>query len=261
MHIPFDAIDLEPEAKQLFCDMATAVLEADPRSERMFMLAVHLGGNQLIFVGEPRRTWKDVDRGALDDLVELGLLRKGHGGGRSPTPNFRLRNDGRRYYQWLQQQRGQPVDQVQETVVSWLEGERFAVRYPRTSESLGRAFAALWSGEQDDQTVSRMGADLRSGLQDFADELLQRLGVESTISQEKPLDRLGESVNAVAHRVGPRETAVLEQLVELARVTWKQTQRLTHMRDEELPMSGWDELRRTGFVLAMVMHELDRATG
>lgn len=259
MRIAFDAIDLDPDAERLFCEMTATVVEADPQSERMFMLAVHLGGNQLMFVSEPRRTWTDVDRGALDDLVELGLLRKEYGSGRARTPIFRLRNDGRRYYQWLQEQRGQPVDQVEEAVARWLDGKRFAARYPRASISLGRAFAALWSGDQSAQTVSSMGADLRAGLQDFTDELLDRLGVASGTSAEKPLDRLGEAAEAVADRVGPRETAVLNQLVELARVTWKQTQRLTHMRDEDQPVAGWDELRRTGFVLAMVVHELDRA--
>lgn len=261
MGTSFATIDLETEAERLFCEMAETALEADPKSERMFMLAVDMEGNQLVFVGDPQRTWTDVDRGALDDFVELGLLRKGFGSGRARTPNYRLRNDGRRYHQWLQQERGQPMDQVEEAVTEWLDGERFAARYPRASVSLGKAFAALWSGDQGDQTVSSMGGDLRSGLQEFTDELLERLALESATSPEKPLERLDEAVRAVADRVGPRETAVLEQLVELTRAIWKQTQRLTHVRDEEEPLAGWDELRRTGFVVAMVVHELDRAVG
>ncbi|MDP8927650.1 MAG: hypothetical protein M3O70_03490 [Actinomycetota bacterium] len=54
-----------------------------------------------------------VDRGALDDLTDLGLLRLRYSSGRSRTPNYRLTNDGRRYYQWLQEQRGQPIEQVE----------------------------------------------------------------------------------------------------------------------------------------------------
>ncbi|MDP8927649.1 MAG: hypothetical protein M3O70_03485 [Actinomycetota bacterium] len=90
------------------------------------------------------------------------------------------------------------------------------------------------------------------------DELLQHLAVASDVSREKPIQRLREATAAVADRVGPRETAVLEQLVELADVTLKQVQRVHHIRDESKPIAGWDELRRTGFVLAMLMHELDK---
>ncbi len=256
MGLPFASIDLPPETEQLFVEMAEATLSSTTPAHRMFMLAVHLGGNRLVFAGQPRRDWKDVDPGALDDLASLGLLRKSFGG--RGTPNYRLTNDGRRFFEWLMSQRGEPIRQVEQTVRTWLGSEGFASRYPAASASLGRAFEQLWHGETDDQAVSGYGADLRAALQDFASELQGHLKLDSSTSREKPVDRLAEAVEALADRVGEREEAVLAQLVELCRVTLRQVQRIHHVRAEG-ELSGWDELRRAGFVLVMVVHELDRA--
>lgn len=256
MGLPFAAIDLTPETEQLFVEMAEATVSSTTPAHRMFMLAEHLGGNHLVFAGKPRRDWKDVDPGALDDLASLGLLRKDFGGGE--TPNYRLNNDGRQFFEWLMNQRGEPIRQVETTVRTSLGSEGFARRYPASSASLGRAFEQLWHGETDDQSVSAYGADLRAALQDFAIELHEHLNLESPTSREKPVDRLAEAVEALADRVGEREEAILTQLVELCRVTLRQVQRIHHVRAQGR-LSGWDALRRAGFILALVVHEFDRA--
>lgn len=104
--LPFASIDLPPETEQLFVEMAEATLSSTTPAHRMFMLAVHLGGNRLVFAGQPRRDWKDVDPGALDDLASLGLLRRSFGG--RGTPNYRLTNDGRRFFEWLMSRGASP---------------------------------------------------------------------------------------------------------------------------------------------------------
>ncbi|MDP8927651.1 MAG: hypothetical protein M3O70_03495 [Actinomycetota bacterium] len=55
--IGFADVDLAPETETLFCQMASASLSAAPDSEKMFLLAVHMGGNHLRFVGRPRLQW------------------------------------------------------------------------------------------------------------------------------------------------------------------------------------------------------------
>lgn len=257
MALPFASVDLTPETQQLFVEMAEATLNSTTPAHRMFLLAQHLGGNNLIFSGEPRRDWKDVDPGSLDDLAGLGLLRKGFGGGRG-TPNYQLTNDGRRFFEWLMSQRGEPVRQVERGVQAWLGSEGFARRYPTASISLGRALEQLWRGETDEQTASAYGADLRAALQDFAAEVHGQLKLDSSANREKPIDLLEEAVEALADRIGQREKAVLTQLVALCDATLRQVQRIHHVRAEG-KLRGWDELRRAGFVLTMVVHELDRA--
>jgi hypothetical protein len=256
--IRFDDIEFLPETEALFCEMVETTMKATRASGRQFVIAQHMGGSHMIFVGPPRRDWEDVDEGALTDLATYGLLQLGYSS--RGTPNYRVSSDGHRYYRYLQERRGTPVVQVEEMIRRLIDGEAFSRRYPKSVAALSKATQLLWTGETDDQTASELGAALRATLQDFVDELLQRLGVHSTLSREQPISRLREAVDAIRDRIGAREQAVMNKLVELADVELREVQRIHHVRHEG-PVKGWDEMRRATFVLTLLIHELDLAAG
>jgi hypothetical protein len=258
MRISFEDIEFLPETEALFCDMVEATMEAVKSSGRLFLLSKHSGGNSLILVGPPRRDWHDIDEAALNDFAVYGLLQIDYGSRGNPI--YRVSNDGHRYYRYLQERRGTPIDQVETTIRTFFEGERFALRYPRAVSALGKATEILWKGKNDDQTASELGAALRAALQDFTDEFLQRLGIQSQESQERPIHRLRGIVDAIAGRTGGREPPVLRALVGLAHVELREIQRIHHVRDVG-EVESWDELRRATFVLTFLMYELDRAAG
>jgi hypothetical protein len=256
--IRFEDIEFLPETEALFCEMVETTMESTKASGRLFILAQHMGGNHMIFAGPPRRDWEDVDEGGLNDLANYGLLQLDYSS--RGTPNYRVSNDGHRYYRYLQERRGTPMAQVEETIHRLIDGEAFARRYPKTVSSLGKATQLLWRGETDDQTASELGAALRAALQDFADEYLQRLRVQSKISREQPISRLRDAIDTIRDRIGAREPAVIDKLVELADVELREVQRIHHVRDEG-PVGRWDEMRRATFVMTLTIYELDRAAG
>lgn len=256
MAIPFASLEFLPENERLFCEMVEASMEATKASGRLFLFLAHMGGNSLVFAGPPRRSWEEVDEGALTDFVTYGLLHLDYGG--RGTPNYRVSNDGYRYYRYLQERRGTPIVQIEETVRRFLDGEDFAQRYPKATQALGKATSLLWTGELDDQHVSELGAAMRAALQDFTVEFLAQLGVAAEASPEKPIQGLKNAVDRLSDRLGEREPAVLKALVDLAEVELREIQRIHHVRDEG-KVHTWDELRRATFLLTLVMYELDHA--
>lgn len=253
----FDEIELLPETEELLCGMVEAALAAKPAG-RLFIFSAHMRGNVLISTGPPRRDWADIDEAALQDLAAYGLLQRGFSS--KGTPNYRVSNDGYRYYRYLQARRGTHLEQLEETIRAHLDGARFSSRYPRTAGGMSQAFDLLWQGDTDNTRVSELGADLRGAMQDFATELLARQRVESETSAEKPVQRLEEAIAQLENRLGEREPAVLAALVNLADATLRQVQRVHHVRDEGA-IDQWDELRRAAFVLAFLMYEFDLAVG
>lgn len=256
MRIRFEDIEFLPETEDLFREMVEASMAVANPSGRRFLLAKHLGGNSLVLAGPPRRDWKDADEAALTDLVAYGLLQADYGS--RGTPNYRVSNDGHRYYRYLQRRRGTALAQIETTIRRSIEDENFAQRYPRAILGLGKATDLLWEGTTDDRAASELGAALRAALQDFANELLERLGIKTEVSKEKPVQRLRVAGESIADRIGEREPAVLNALVELASAELREVQRIHHVRDEG-SVDRWDELRRATFVLGLLMYELDRA--
>lgn len=245
---------LTPEALDLFREMAAAHI--DSTGDRMFIRADTTAGIHLIFTGEgSRRNISGVDGGALDDLVDWGLLRLGYGSGGSP--NYRVTGEAQRFHQWLMESEGSAVEQVEEEVRRVVSGPAFVREHPGAAHHLDEAFELLWGGSTSDQVVSEIGDHLRKALMDATTDVVG----PTTGGQERPIQRLQSHIAGL--NLPSREAEVVSRLVDLAQAVLRLDHRLNHVRDEVdsgAPGASWEEIRRAAFVTALVCYELDRLT-
>lgn len=242
-----------PEARQLFGEMVEAHLAAT--GDREFMFTASMGGSRLQLT---LSDWMKAnpDEGALSDLESHRLLRLTNIG-RHGTKFYRVPGDSIHFYNWLMEQEGTPVEQIEADALQLVEGDEFAKRHPGAAGHVGEALALLRSPQAvTEQVASEIGGHLRGAIFDFAEDVTGGAGDE----RERPIPTLKAAVKAAD--LEDRERKVLESLVDLLVTVLSLDQRVTHVRDEVdkgVPLRGWDEVRRAVFTTAFVCAELDRA--
>lgn len=246
---------LTPEARSLFREMVDAHLTST--GDRRFIDVSTMGGRTLLLTSEgARRQLEHIDGGALDDLVDYGLLRRGYSS--RGTPNYRVAGEGVRFHKWLMSSEGEAVSQTEEEVHRLLDSDTFARDHPQPAHHLREAFALVWGDDHSDQVTSEIGDHLRKALMDVTTDIV---GADAPGKQERPIDRLTTWMTA-RQGLSERERLVLRQLVALAEAALRLDHRLNHVRDEadkgHRPPT-WDETRRAAFTTAFICFELSRA--
>ena len=178
---------LTPEARALLLEMVEVHLAGS--GDREFFHFISFGGSDLQFIGTPRWTKADPDAGALDDLKGYRLLRLVRTGQHS-TRIFRVPGEAIRFYNWLMEEEGTPVDQIEVESLRLVEGDAFAKHHPGAAIHLGEALKLLRSSQAvTDQVSSEIGSHLRGAVFDFAADLTSKDG-----DTERPLPELVESL-------------------------------------------------------------------
>ena len=241
-----------PEARQLFGEMIEAHLAAT--GDRQFMSTQSFGGSQI----QLGSSWEKAnpDGGALSDLESYGLVRLSNAG-QHGTRFYRIPGDSIHFYNWLMEQEGTPIEQIEGDALRLVKGEEFARRHPGAAGHIGEALTLLRSPQAiTEQVASEIGGHLRGAVFDFAEKITSGAGAE----REKPIPALKEAVKAAD--LEDRERKVSGSLVDLLATVLSLDQRMTHIRDEVdkgVPLPGWDEIRRAVFTTVFVCAELDRA--
>ena len=244
---------LVPETLDLFREIAATHLEST--GDRFFILTSTFGGTNLHFRGKgSARQFSEVDKGALADLTDWGLLRVDYGA--RGSPNYRITGEGQRFYQDLMQGKGSAIEQIEEETRRVISGAEYAEAHPKAAHHLREAFELLWSGQRGDPVVSELGDHLRKALMDATTDLV---GPDAEVGQERPIERLMRHLERLD--LPSRETEVVSRIVELTEAVLRLDQRLDHIRDEAdkgKPSASWEEIRRAAFTTAFTCYELDR---
>ncbi len=212
-------------------------------TNRFFQFIATFGGSSVLWAhgGE-----FETDEAALNELVDVGLLRRMSGGS---DPKFEVRRDAVLFVQWLRSRGGalQAVDREARRLVN---DDDFSGRFPTSAHNLSEALALLWSDRAPTEAaVVEIGAHLRSALQSLVHD----------VAGGKP-EQANENIRRWAPTVtAGREAALLVAMVEHAHSC---SQRLTHIRDESAngrPLRSVDELRRIAFLTTVVCNEVAAA--
>jgi hypothetical protein len=241
---------LDDSAVTMFVEMVETHLSAG--GDRVFFRADSGAGTHLFFAGDGAdRTWSGFDGGVLEDLVRYGLLSQS---GARRREQYRVTADGKAFYRWLLQQRGDAVAQTDAATLSLVRSAPFVSSHPSAAHHLSEAFDLLLSDRLDDATISELGDHLRKALMDVVADIVPK----SEISTEQPAHRLDSWLGANS-AIGDRERAVISELVNLTKAVLRLDHRLNHVRDEthkgEAPAT-YAEVRRAAFVTAFTCSQL-----
>lgn len=250
--IPFEAVDLDDEQRQLFTRMVEIHREA-PRDRRAFLLSRTFGGDTLVAAAGPNIKTAKYD---LDVLTRYGLLMLDFGG--RGTPNYTVSPDGLRYYSWLLEHQGQPMERVEKAMRGLLDASWFAGRFPEAHAKWAQAEGALWS-EDAERRLSAIGHDAREALQEFAETLYREksLSEEALGDKQRTIARITAVLDQQAMAGTPRE--FLDALLAYYGMLTDLVQRQEHAGQKEGEPITWEDARRVVFQTLAVMYEVARA--
>ena len=112
----FENIILEPEQKDLLILLVEASRNVKNRERRKFLVAQSKDGDSLIHPGIPRDK-SDIYYGDIEILAHEGLLNLGFGS--RGSPNFDVTPIGYRYYLYLKETLGEPIERVENSIMSY----------------------------------------------------------------------------------------------------------------------------------------------
>jgi hypothetical protein len=247
---------LQPEQVELL----KALVEASrnvPRDQRgEFHLLTDGDGTSIMHPGLPGRQMRVPD-GDIDILQAEGLLLL-TGIGRWHR-SFVVTPQGFSLYEELQHRSGAQIQQVEETLMRYLDSDAFQRSYSEAHRKWAEAHGKLW-GADSAQQLTTIGHLCREAIQEFATALVER-HQPPEVDQDKAHDiaRIGAVLNQHETRLGARTASFLDALLQYWRTVSGLVQRQVHGRQKEDRPLVWEDGRRVVFQTAVVMFEIDRA--
>lgn len=257
----FDEVLLEPEQKGLLCQLVEAARNVPRDKRHKFLAAQSFGGDSILHDGLPGGSIRAYF-GDIEILANEGLVHLSYGSER--TPMFDVPPLGFKYYEQMKQQSGQPIQQVETEVRTYLNTQAFREKYPAAYQKWADAEAKLWASESV-RELTTVGHLCREAMQDFADALLQRYqppNVEEDAKKDKT--KIIARVRAVLDldqqrgQMGETVKPFLDALLTYWGTVSDLAQRQEHGAQKEGEPLVWEDARRLVFQTAVVMFEIDR---
>lgn len=242
---------LEPEQIDLLSRLVD-VLRSAPRSQRgRFLVSTDMNDMHVCVWNEGV---SDVEIKALPvDLQALaaeGLISF------CDQHIFSVSPHGLHFYEEHKLAQGRPVERVERTVRGYLETDRLRSAYPTAYEKWQAAEAMLWADDSN-RNLTTVGHLCREALQEFADVLARRLGLDQAHPEKgKTINRITAAIEkTVSSRT---DRSLLEALVAYWRATNEVVQRQEHGAQDAAQQLSWQDARLSVFHSLFVMYEVDR---
>ncbi len=250
-------MDFEPEQEQLL-DALVEDARSVPRSEREDFVLLAVEGDAFIQGPGGQRGFPDFQPSDLHVLRDAGLLgvssyaRKGKGFSFYVTPQ------GFSHYEERKREGGEPAQQVEQEIATYLDSDRFQGAYPGAYARWREAADLLW-GAESQRELSTIGHKCREAIQEFVTALVERHQPPS-VNPDKAMtrDRLSAVVKLRRPQLGEARSELLDALFGYWRAVGVLIQRQEHAGLREGEPLGWEDGRRVIFQTAVVMFEIDR---
>jgi len=252
--IMLERILLEPEQKELLTTLVEATRNVKRRekflvletNESTWLRHAGLSGNHL-----------EVYDADLEVLGNERLIALSYGT-RGVAP-FDVTPLGFRYYEYLKQQLGHPIQRVEISIHNFLEADVFRQTYPLAYQKWAEAEKLLWSTDSEQQ-LTTIGHLCREAIQEFVTALVERYKPSGvTYDKAKIIARTKAVLAVQSKKQGDRVEKFLEALTNYLGTTHDLIQRQEHGGQKEGEPLVWEDARRVVFNTAMVMFELDHA--
>jgi len=225
-----------------------------PRDKRhKFLVSRTFGGDSLIHSSIPddkrRIYYGDVEVLALQGLLTIGFGSRG-------SPNFDVSPLGYRYYEFLKESLGRPVERIEKTTRSLIDSAPFQARFPAAHSKWASAEELLWRSDTE-ENFTTIGHLCREALQEFADVLVTEKLLDAELpDKSKTVSRLKAVLNLAGTEAGEAYKFLLGSLTEYWGAANDLVQRQEHGAVKEGEELNWEDARRVVFATLIAMHEI-----
>lgn len=246
---------LEPEQKELLSILVEASRNVPRHGRQKFMVSRSTDGDELVHDGLKSKTWifyGDAEILANERLVDISV-------GSHGTPLLQVTPLGYKYYEYIKQQVGQPSQQLEAEVKSYITSDSFKMKYPKAYQKWVDSESQLWSSESESE-LTTIGHLCREAMQEFAEELVnlhRPSKVDPNIAHT--VARIKSVINKYRATLGKTVYPFLEALVAYWGTVNDLVQRQEHGGQKEGEAIKWNDARRVVFQTIIVMYEIDRS--
>lgn len=254
----FDNILLEKEQGELLFVLVEASRNV-PREKRHKFYAMEEFGSYQCKIkheglpnGEGRAYMGDIE--ALRDEGLLTLFKEDQ-----EMVQFDITPLGFRYYAYLKQRNGQPIQRIETQSKNYLNSELFQQKYPAAYQKWANAEALLWSTDSEQQ-LTMVGHLCRESLQEFANALVDQFQPPNVDpNKAHAVARVKVVLNMLFAPLGPTQKPFLDALLIYWGTVIDLIQRQEHGGQKEGNPLIWDDARRVVFQSVVVMLEISNS--
>jgi len=252
----FDRILLEPVQEELLITIVEAARNTPLDQRTKFFITQSFGGESLehpsILKDRSQIYFGDIEALAREKLLALGY--NSHN-----LPNFDVTPLGFKFYEFLKNRIGEPVDRVETTMLKYLDAHSFQQKYPEAYKKWVIAEQSLWATDNTEQWTS-LGHLCREAVQEFADVLVERFqSPDPPKDKTKTVARLKAVLKIKSKELGETEKPFLDALLVYWGTVNDLIQRQEHGGQKEGRPLIWEDARRVVFQTIIVMFEIDKA--
>lgn len=250
----FENIDLLDTHKELFKNIIETYRKIPPNEPKDF-LVTELGTGEVILVNQGENLLCLSDELVIlknEKLIQATSYRN------EREFNFVIPPLAFKYYDYLKNQEGNPVQQVEREVLSYLSSESFCQYHPVAKNKLDKAIELLWN-DNSQQNLTTIGHLCREAMQEFTTTLANKLGFALA---EKDLAKTKNRMTEITENAKTKNSKTIiihsEALLNLWSSTSNLIQRQEHGGQKEGEPLTWEDGRRVVLYTIFVLYEFDR---
>lgn len=253
----FQNILLESEQKELLILLVEASRKMPRDKREKFIIEHYVDSDDTLFVLGPPSQKFSIYIGDMEILAREGLVDMAHDSDGSFSVN--VLPLGYAYYEHMKRQAGQPLENVENPVRSYLTSESFRQKYPNAYQKWVEAEDMLW-GSDSERQLTTIGHLCREAAQEFATHLVEQYKpINAPEDKALTVARMRAVLNHRKGNMGHKEIACLDALLVYWGTVIDLIQREEHGGQKEGTPLVWEDGRRVVFQLAVVMFEIDRS--
>jgi hypothetical protein len=250
----FENVLLEKEQEELLFTVVEAARNVPREQRQKFYVSSALGSLQsfLMHQGLPEGQIL-VYEGDVEILAHAGLLRLTYEGN---SMSFDVMPSGFKYYEYLKQRTGQPVQRIEASIRNYLGGDFFQQKYAQGYQKWLSAETMLWSSDSE-QRLTTIGHLCREAMQEFASDIVEQYQPQN-VSQDKAhiVARIRAVLDLQSRQLGVTYKPFLDALLAYWGTVSDLIQRQEHGGQKEGQPLVWEDARCVVFQTAIVMFEI-----
>jgi hypothetical protein len=248
---------LENEQEELLCAIVEASRNMPSEKRQEFFRITSSMGDHLQHSGLPDGEI-EFHYPDLDVLYGEGLIQVTHTS-QYGIVRFYVHPKGFRYYRYLKEKSGQPIEHIEKEVHSYIDAHEFQKEYPKAYKKWAEAESLLWEADTSKQQTT-IGLLCREAIQEFMDILYTRVNPPGELNQKNlTKSRLKAIIDVKSKSLGETEREFLNGLYKYWDVMNELIQKQVHGAQREKVQLVWKDARRVVYQTMMLMYEVSQS--